>query len=315
MACVMASGDGVSVGASQDAVASAAGPSPELEARAAEKQAFVEQMIDELVKAMHNPTGREENRYMRTLVSPDDTCFKTLINLMILPKYAGFVELRCVVLHAVQMILKIASNMVKPGTAGTAGEQDVNIGMKVLRDLVGKDLAEQALTELCSMVDRTEQALVACDAMLVLAELGPEAFDAPEGSRVMRLLDLFAALPDRASELVEVALRVHAWGGTTRAVLVEAAVTQDGGRYLGEVLLQMVNRGDRMRKLRAVKIYSSCFLVPTVQTSSTPTTSECWWKSCCGSCRSMLMLGNLLATRSATRPWCLSARSPATINL
>merc|ERR1740130_1582190 len=99
--------------------------------------------------------------------------------------------------------------MVSPGTQQTAAEQDANVGMRVLRDLSGDKLAEPAFQELYLMVDRTEQALVACDAMLVLAELGPEAFNAAAGSRVTRLLDLFAALPDRAADLVEVALRVH----------------------------------------------------------------------------------------------------------
>jgi len=162
------------------------------------------------------------------------------------------------------MILKVAVNMFDPGTQKNIASLDGNIGMRVLKELVSneKGMAEKAFAELCCMVDRTEQALVACDAMLVIAELGPEAFDVPGGLRVQRLLELFAALPDRAHELVEVALRVHAWGGANRASLIEAAVKHDGGRYLGEVLLQVVNRGERMRRLRAVKLYSGCFMMP-----------------------------------------------------
>jgi hypothetical protein len=261
----MACGDSgvATVGATHDAVStSATGPSPELQARAEEKRKFVQQIVQDLDQAIRNPRQPQEKEYLRQIINPDDPCFRTLINLLTLPKYAGFVALRCVVLRAIQMILKVAVNMLKPGSQQTAADQDANVGMKVLIELVGKSMAEQAFTELCLMVDRTCDALVACDAMLVLAELGPKAFEATDGSRVTRLLDLFAALPDRASELVEVALRVHAWGGATRATLAEAAVTHDGGRYLGEVLLQMVNRGDRMRRLRAVKIYSSCFVVP-----------------------------------------------------
>lgn len=259
MACVMASGYG-----GADMRATLAGePSPELQARAEEKREFVRNMVGELEKAIRNSGGMEEKRYLSQIVNPENPCFKTLINLMILPKYAGFVALRCVVLRAIQMILKVASNMTHPGTRKTvAGRGDDNVGMKVLRELAGPELAGQGLQEIYLMVDCSEQALVACDAMLVLAELGPEAFNGPDGSRVVRLLDLFAALPDRASDLVEVALRVHAWGGATRSALLEAAVTHDGGRYLGEVLLQMVNRGEPFRRVRAVKIYTGCFLLP-----------------------------------------------------
>lgn len=43
---------------------------------------------------------------------------------------------------------------------------------------------------------------------------------------------------------------------------MKEAVAHDGGRYLGEVLLQVVNRGDPIRRLRAVKVYSGCFAMP-----------------------------------------------------
>lgn len=238
-------------------------PSAELQARAEEKREFVQSMIRNMEVAIKNSHKPEEKKYLKQIVNSEDPCFRTLINLLTLPKYAGFVALRCVVLRAVQMILKVAVNMVNPATQQNIAESDANSGMRVLQELVGKALAAQAFKELCIMVERTEQELVACDAMLVLAELGPEAFDVPGGLRVQRLLELFAALPDRAHELVEVALRVHAWGGANRQALLEAAVNHDGGRYMGEVLLQVVNRrSDRHRRLRAVKLYSGCFAMP-----------------------------------------------------
>jgi hypothetical protein len=266
---VMAGGDCVAPGVAADvrssetAVAqSPAEPSPELQARAEEKAKFVQELIRNLEAAVRKAHEPEEKRYLAQIINPNDPCFSTLINLMVLPKYAGFVALRCVVLRAVQMILKVAvSTLQLQDPSKTA---DSNVGSKVLHELLQQSpgLAEQALSELCVMVDKTEQALVACDALLVLAELGPEAFVANGGSRVVRLLELFAALPDRASELVEVALRAHAWSGPTRSDLCEGAVTHDGGRYLGEVLLQTVNRGDRPRKIRAVKLYTGCFMKP-----------------------------------------------------
>lgn len=236
-------------------------PSADLQARAEEKRLFVEEMVRNLNEAIRNCHQPEEKKYLQQIVNPEDPCFRTLINLLTVPKYAGFVTLRCVVLQAVQMILKVAVNMLS-GKNPNLKQGDANVGMKAMKELVGKQLAAQALKELCRMVDRTEQAMVACDAILVLAELGPEAFDANGSERVLRLMELFAALPDRASDLVEVAMRAHAWGDPTRAVLLEVAVSHDGGMYLGEVLLQVVNRSERMRRLRAVKLYSGCFAQP-----------------------------------------------------
>merc|ERR1712232_1514937 len=43
------------------------------------------------------------------------------------------------------------------------------------------------------------------------------------------------------------------------AQLLFGAVSHEGGKYLGEVLLQVVNRGDVGRQLRAVKIFAGCF--------------------------------------------------------
>lgn len=270
MACVMASSDDVPMGVASAPPSTAAQPEQDLEARAKQKEDFVKEIVKNLEVAIRSAHLPEEKKYLRRIINPEDPCFKTLVNLLTLPKYSSFVALRCAVLRAIQMILKVAVSMVPSGDINMGCAQPVdpqseaNFGMRVLRELVGRDqkLADKAFDELCQMVDRTEQALVACDAMLVLAELGPQAFDCADGSRIMRLLDLFAALPDRASELVEVAMRAHAWGGATREQLVKASINHDGGRYLGEVLLQMVNRGDRMRRLRAVKIYSSCFALP-----------------------------------------------------
>lgn len=238
-------------------------PSTDLEAKAEQKREFVQEMIRNLEKAVRNSHQPEEKRYLRNFIEPDDQCFRTLISLMTSPKYAGFVSLRCVVLRAVQMLLKIAQSLYNMEDRGnkkqTPATADENSGMKVLQQLVGDQMASEAFRELALMVNGTEQALVACDAMLVLAELGPQAF---ETRFVHTLLDLFASLPDRASDLVEVSLRVHAWGGPVRLELLQAAVTHDGGRYMAEVLLQVVNRRDKVRQMRAVKIFTGCFSLP-----------------------------------------------------
>lgn len=234
------------------AAASSSEPTPvpdELREKAEQKTEAVRQIVRNLEMAIRNdrPQDRE---YLERIIDPQNPCFRTLINLLVAPKYTGFVRLRCVVMRAVQMILKIAVNMV-PGTM----VPDVHRGMRCLVEMAGEQLAQQAFPELRRLASNHDQAVVACDALLVLAELGPEAL---EPRLVRRLLDLFVSLPDRAEELVEVALRAHAWGGEARSELLQTAVSHPGGTSLGEVLLQVVNRGDEVRSLRAVKVLTGC---------------------------------------------------------
>jgi hypothetical protein len=237
--------------------------STDLQAKAEQKREFVQEMIRNLERAVRNSNKQEDRRYLRNFIEPDNQCFRTLINLMTSQKYAGFVSLRCVVLRAIQMLLKIAQSLhnMEGSKKQMPATADENNGMKVLQQLVGEQMASEAFRELSLIVTGTDQALAACDAMLVLAELGPQAF---ELRFVHTLLDLFALLPDRAPDLVEVSLRVHAWGGPVRKELLQAAVTHEGGRYMGEVLLQVVNRRqqDKIRQLRAVKIFTGCFCLP-----------------------------------------------------
>merc|ERR1719215_41014 len=104
---------------------------------------------------------------------------------------------------------------------------------------------------------------VACNAILLLGELGPEAFPPHLLQQYLtQLLDLFVALPERADDLVEVALRAHAWGGERRAALLAKTVSHEGGQLLCEVLLQVINRADKRRRLRAVKVLAGCLTLP-----------------------------------------------------
>merc|ERR1719401_1032078 len=120
-------------------------------------------------------------------------------------------------------------------------------------ELAGRELANEAFVVVCGLADRLQEPLVACNALILLAELGPEAADEAFGARLSAsLLDLFVALPDRADDLVEVALRVHAWGSAHREALLAEAVQHPGGRLLGEVLLQVINRANKGRRVRAV---------------------------------------------------------------
>ncbi|CAE8736748.1 unnamed protein product [Polarella glacialis] len=128
---------------------------------------------------------------------------------------------------------------------------DANVGMQALVELAGDELAREVLLETCQMAEREDEPLAACNALIVLAELGPKVF---RPQLVPRLLDLLQALPDRAADLAE----VHAWGGEARSALLLGAVQHPGGKLLCEVLLQMVNRCDAKRRLRAVKILAGC---------------------------------------------------------
>jgi len=227
----------------------------ELQAKAQQKCEFVQTMIRRIERALNN-NGEEDRQWLRTIIDPNDPCLKTLILLLIEPKYRGFVSLRCVVLRAVQLILRIASNLVKGPPAS-----DANVGMWCLVHLVGDELASEAVPEVIRMAERDQsEPIAACNALLMLAELGPEALT-PD--LAPRLVDLFVRLPDRADDLVEVALRFHAQGGAQRAALLHAAVSRPGGSLLCEVLLQVVNRADVKRRLRALKVLSGCLAKPS----------------------------------------------------
>lgn len=225
---------------------------PELQAKAEEKVAFVQELVRNLERAITNMEP-EDQEYLQQFLRPGDPCFASLCTMLLLRKYSPFVLLRCVVLRAIQMILKIT---VAAMTEPEASQADV--GMRCLTELAGKALTQKVYPEMKRLAENS-QAVIACDALLVLAELGPEAF----GMRpVERIIELFEALPDRADELTEVALRAHAWGGDTRSRLLEVTLSHRGGSGLVEVLLQTVNRSDEKRSLRAVKVLTGCLLTP-----------------------------------------------------
>jgi len=226
-----------------------------LQAKADQKLEFVQAMIRQLEKAMKN-YNEEDQLWLRNLIDPDDKCVFTLVKLVIEPKYREFISLRCVVLRALQIILRVAQSMVQGPLQG-----DANVGRWCLVHLVGPELANQAISVVVGMANHEQiEPVASCNALLVLAELGPEVL-APELTR--RLMDLFVRLPDRAEDLVEVGLRFHAQGGQQRAALLDAAVSHPGGSLLCEVLLQVINRADMRRRLRALKVLSGCLSRPS----------------------------------------------------
>lgn len=215
-----------------------------LQAKAAHKLEFVQTMIRRLEKAMIN-NSEEDRQWLRNLIDPNDTCCRTLVLLVVERKYREFMALRIACLRAVQIILRIAVQMVEQL------ETVAEVGMTVLIDLVGEPLTQEFLPEIRSMARYEEEPLAACNALQLLGELGPQALVL---EFVPRLLQLFEVLPDCADDLVEVSLRIHAWGDEHRATLIELMIVHPGGNLLCEVLLQVINRADEGRKLRAVKV-------------------------------------------------------------
>jgi len=235
--------------------------SPELQKKAIEKEEIVRRIIQNIERALKN--NREQDRkWLGNVVDPSDTCFRTLVQLAVEPKYEVFVRLRCCALRAVQMLLRVAITMVenKPPEAGGPVVGDASVGLKLFKEMAGGELAIKAFPVILDAAKSRETPLLACDCLFVLAELGPEALTDPQ--LLVRMLDLFVVLSDRADELVEVACRIHAWGGELRAQLLEAAAAHQGGRLMCEVLIQMINRADPMRKLRATKVLTGCLAMP-----------------------------------------------------
>lgn len=227
----------------------------DLEAKVEQKFEHVQELIRNLELSI-NRSWENDRLWLKKIVAPEDPCFITLLRLLVEPKYAAFTALRCVVLRAVQMMLRIAVSMapVEPGA-----EPSSDMGMEVLHSVAGDTLASEALQQTLEMAANYEEPLLAFNALIVLAELGPQAI---EPDLVCRLLDLFVELPDRAGELVEAALRAHSGGGELRSTLLEEAVSHQGGKLLGEVLLQVINRCDYARRLRAVKLLTGCLNMP-----------------------------------------------------
>jgi len=138
------------------------------------------------------------------------------------------------------------------------------VGLWCLVHLVGDELTCTVLPVVVHTAEHDQcEPLAACNALMMLAELGPEALAA---HLAPRLIDLFVRLPDRADDLVEVALRFHAQGGDQRSELLDAAVSRPGGSNLCEVLLQVVNRADVKRRLRALKVLTGCLNQPGSET-------------------------------------------------
>lgn len=214
------------------------------------KREFVQDFIRSLERALASDASADR-QWLRKIIDPSDPCFSTLLKLVVEPKYRIFVSLKCVTLRAVQILLRIAAQFVGGRDA------DHSVGFSILMALAGESLGDQVFQEVSAM-SRSTESNIACNAILLLGEFGPEALPPDQ---LPLLLDLFVALPERADDLVEVALRAHAWGGRHRGFLLEHVVAHQGGQLLCEVLLQVVNRADRKRRLRAVKILAGCLVL------------------------------------------------------
>eukprot|EP00931_Biecheleriopsis_adriatica_P044254 TRINITY_DN25296_c1_g1_i1.p1 TRINITY_DN25296_c1_g1~~TRINITY_DN25296_c1_g1_i1.p1 ORF type:complete len:319 (+),score=68.78 TRINITY_DN25296_c1_g1_i1:40-996(+) len=226
---------------------------PSLQAKVDEKIECAQLIIRNVEKACES-NAPEDRDWLMSMITPNNPTFSTLVRLVYEPKYKGFLRLRCVALRAVQMLVRIAS-MTQTGS-------DANIGWKCFVELGGAEHSHQAMPEILRLAQQQDDPVVASNAITVLAEFGPQALR-PENVPI--LLDLLQALPDRASDLSEVALRVHAWGGDSRRALCLATVQHPGGKLLIEVLLQIINRCDEKRQQRALKVLAGCFALPESQ--------------------------------------------------
>eukprot|EP00928_Gymnodinium_smaydae_P053494 TRINITY_DN37472_c0_g1_i1.p1 TRINITY_DN37472_c0_g1~~TRINITY_DN37472_c0_g1_i1.p1 ORF type:complete len:356 (+),score=83.87 TRINITY_DN37472_c0_g1_i1:133-1200(+) len=225
-------------------------------AKVMEKEVVIQGIIINIERSLKE-NSEEGRRYLLEVVRPDVSCCRNLVEIAISPKYQVCVRLQCRVLRALQMMLRVAVSMVPEGT----GYKDhPSVGMMCFKELATPDLAMQGYEHAVATARWHSEAVLACDALLVLGELGPAGLESPEIHR--RLLGLFKELPDRVDELIDVALRIHKQGGQARASLLQETLTQPGGKVLCEVLLQLVNRGDEQRKVRGVKMLRGCLGMP-----------------------------------------------------
>jgi len=116
-------------------------------------------------------------------------------------------------------------------------------------------------TELTRLYERAmndNEPVIQCASLLVLADLFAEV---PRGQRlglwhvddlVSKLMELLETQPDHAGAIGEVALCIR-----PSKALVDGMRSTAGGRFLAEVLLQVLNRGDEARSLRAAELLGS----------------------------------------------------------
>lgn len=241
-----------------------AASSEDIRQKAQQKLDYVQKFLENLEDAVRR-NSEEDRDWLKQIIEPSDPCFRTLIQIILAPKYQGFARLCASCLRASQMILRIAVSTVSANNGAAAKSFGAGLGLRCLTELAGEKMAREALPEVRKMAERSlavadeDELARICDALLVLAELGPEAL---EPRLVLRLLDLFVHLPDRGDELVEVALRLHAWGGRIRSTLLEGCITHEGGSLLGAILLQVINRSDEVRVHRAVKLVTGAMAQP-----------------------------------------------------
>lgn len=227
-------------------------PAEDLRSKAESKREFVQKFIRNLERAERQNT-EEDRQWLHQVLRPQDPCFLTLAKLLVEPKYEGFVSLRCVVLRAIQMMLRFSVSMV--ASSGNPAAESANVGVLCFVELAGEPLARAAVSQVCAIAGGRWEDLLVCNALLVLAELGPDVVDP---RLCLELVAIIERLPEREEELVEVALRMHSWGGPQREAIVEALVTHPHGSQVGAVLLTLINRGTPGRRVRAVKLVSGC---------------------------------------------------------
>mmetsp|Transcript_10863 Transcript_10863/g.26019 ORF Transcript_10863/g.26019 Transcript_10863/m.26019 type:complete len:340 (-) Transcript_10863:262-1281(-) len=225
---------------------------PVLEAKARVKTEHVQQIIRSVEKAAEQNSD-EDRRWLLDMVQPANPCFPTLVRLICQPKYKAYDSLRAVCFRALQMLLQIGKFMI------TEAARDPDLGWKTFVELAGSERASEAYPEIVLSAGEQAEMVVSFNAISLLAEIGPSAMTL---EHVQRLVHFMEVLPDRASEISEVSLHVHAWGGEHRSVLCETIVRHPGGKHLVEVLLQMVNRCDHRRQQRALKVLTGCFMLP-----------------------------------------------------
>jgi len=211
-----------------------------------------------LIRHLDRAMESQEDSYLKfleSITSPQNPAFGTLVDLF--QKYGAHSTLRCVTLRAMQMIIKI--NVIACSTF--LPQPAFNLGFQCFCELAGEPSANRLVHDIKVLAEATsEDPALTHLAILMLCEFGPERLK-PE--LAPRIFDLLLSLPPLyGPDLVDVALRMHAWRGEHRRWLLETTCTHAAGRGLGELLLDLVNRGTTVRKLRAIKLLAAVVEMP-----------------------------------------------------
>lgn len=239
----------------------------------------VQALIRQIERAIQSQEDRHR-KFKLDIIAPKNSCFLRLIELM--QKFAWHGRLKSLTLRAMQLIIKIDVAVSAAQSRNSRGSvydlqeaTGLDLGLQCFYELAGETLAAEVLRDIefiAETVQWRDEPVLACSAILLLAELGPQSLRPHLAPRIFDLLLLLP--PSYMPDLVRVSLRMHAWGGESRRWLLETTSAHAGGRKIAQFFLDRLKRCDGTQALRAIHTLSG--VVEAIGCESLLKTGDAW---------------------------------------